>query len=97
VLENESLYLPFDVILSTNRNTNRNGTKKLDWMIKPKDLEAILKVMYSKDIFIKEKNLIVVDQNPFVLECEDNSKIEIVKKPHHQVSVNLKLGKKQTI
>lgn len=90
VIENENIYLPFDVILSSNRNTNRGAIKKLDWMIKPKDLEVILKSLYSKDIGIKEKNLIVVNKNPFIIKCEDNSKIEIVKKPHNQVSVNLK-------
>jgi len=90
VLESTNFYIPFDVIVSTNRNTNRNNIRKLDWMIKAKDIEAVVKAIYSKDISIKEKGNILVNSNPFIIECEDNSKIEIAKKPHNQVSISLK-------
>lgn len=90
VIENEKIYLPFDIILSSNRNTNRGGIKKLDWIVKPKDIESIVRSLYSKEVGTKEKKLIVVNKNPFVIECENNSKIEIVKKPHNQVSITLK-------
>ena len=90
VIENEKIYLPFDIILSSNRNTNRGGIKKLDWIVKPKDIESIVRSLYSKEVGTKENKLIVVNKNPFVIECENNSKIEIVKKPHNQVSITLK-------
>lgn len=88
VMDAEHIQLPFDVVLSSNRKTNRNAIKKLNWMIKPKELEAVVKEAYGKEIKLKEKELVVVNTNPFLLCCEDGSQIRLTKKDHNKILIS---------
>ncbi len=86
----EHIRLPFDVVLSSNRKTNKNAIKKLSWLVKPKELENVIKEAYQKEVNLKEKELVIVDKNPFSVSCEDNSQIELVKKDHNMISISFK-------
>ncbi|MDK2965008.1 hypothetical protein [Lacrimispora sp.] len=85
----EHIHLPFDVILSSNRKTNRNAIKKLNWLVKPEELENVIKEAYKRVVKLKEKELVIIDKNPYSVSCEDNSQIVLVKKDHNMISISL--------
>ena len=86
----DHIQLPFNVILSSNRNINRNSIKKLEWLIKPKELENLIREVYGKDVKFIEKELIVVNTNPFLIRCEDGSTIELIKRSNNRISIKFR-------
>lgn len=91
IFENESFQIPFDVVLSNDRNKNRNHLKKLKWFIKPKDLENVVMKVHKQEIKLVEKELIVIDNNPSLFDCEESGiKIMLTKKPKAQLSIEIR-------
>lgn len=81
--------IPVHIMLSPDRESNRNSLQKLPWVIERQEIKSLLDKLNYPNASIKNEDYFCLDQNPSYIDVGDGKRLELTKQKKHYICARI--------